>query len=97
MDSKCIFCGGELITADLNGVCGNCRTKASSCDIPFPNPYPDYNYYYQAGASQGWQCPVCQKVWSPWQPSCDCHLSGTGTYSTSTAGTSINDTFKEEK
>ena len=26
--------------------------------------------YTKIGASQGWQCPQCQKIYSPWQYEC---------------------------
>lgn len=29
-----------------------------------------------SGVQQGWQCPICSKVWAPWVKSCDCN----GTY-----------------
>lgn len=32
---------------------------------------------------QGWQCPVCGKVYAPWVSECDCHkIEVTGTTTT---------------
>ena len=28
--------------------------------------------------SEGWECPKCGKVNAPWMPSCDCHITRTG-------------------
>lgn len=33
------------------------------------------NYHPFNDVNQGWQCPVCRKVWNPNIPSCDCHKS----------------------
>lgn len=28
--------------------------------------------YNQLGAQQGWQCPICKRVLSPWTVECPC-------------------------
>jgi len=33
-------------------------------------------------AWEGWQCPVCMKVWAPWVAACDCHSFRTSTAAT---------------
>ena len=30
------------------------------------------NYYHTGGAAQGWQCPICYRVLSPWTIECPC-------------------------
>lgn len=32
--------------------------------------------FIQTGAPQGWQCPVCQRVLSPWTQECPCEGKG---------------------
>jgi len=36
---------------------------------------------------EGWQCPVCGKVWSPTWPGCDC--GGNRNHSITTTGTTV--------
>ena len=28
--------------------------------------------YMQVGAQQGWQCPLCKRILSPWTAECPC-------------------------
>lgn len=44
------------------------------------------NNYMKLGAQQGWQCPVCGNVLSPWTTMCPCHGNPTWTTSTTTDG-----------
>lgn len=49
--------------------------------------------FMQVGAQQGWQCPVCKRILSPWTPECPCRGQGMETItmtSTSTGTTKIN-------
>lgn len=34
------------------------------------------NNFIQSGASQGWQCPICKRILSPWTVECPCHGEG---------------------
>ncbi len=54
--SKCILCGRELTTADYYLVCGECNQKNLQPAIPM----------------QGWVCPRCGKVHSPYSMECNC-------------------------
>lgn len=38
----------------------------------------------QVGAQQGWQCPICKRVLSPWTPECPCRGQGPETFWTTT-------------
>lgn len=40
--------------------------------------------FTQNGAQQGWQCPICKRVLSPWTPECPCGGQGMMTYTTVT-------------
>lgn len=40
------------------------------------------NHFMQMGAQQGWQCPVCKRVLSPWTIECPCRGQGMETYTT---------------
>lgn len=49
---------------------------------------PSQNYsinYMQLGAQQGWQCPICKRVLSPWTPECPCKGQGMETWTTTTS------------
>jgi len=37
--------------------------------------------------SEGWQCPVCGRVWSPWTPGCTC--GGNVNHNISVTGTTV--------
>lgn len=43
--------------------------------------------YLKVGAQQGWQCPVCGSVNSPWTTQCPCH-GNPNWYETTTITTS---------
>lgn len=30
------------------------------------------DYYMKMGAAQGWQCPICGRILSPWTQECPC-------------------------
>lgn len=32
--------------------------------------------YIKVGAAQGWQCPICHRVLSPWTQECPCKGKG---------------------
>ena len=32
--------------------------------------------YVKVGAAQGWQCPICHRVLSPWTQECPCKGNG---------------------
>lgn len=38
--------------------------------------------YMQLGAQQGWQCPICKRVLSPWTTECPCKGQGSQTWTT---------------
>ena len=40
------------------------------------------NYFIQTGAMQGWQCPVCKRILSPWTTECPCQGQGKQTITT---------------
>lgn len=43
--------------------------------------------FMQVGAQQGWQCPVCKRILSPWTPECPCRGQGPETiWTTTTTG-----------
>lgn len=48
--------------------------------------------FMQVGAQQGWQCPICKRVLSPWTPECPCRGQGLETY-TSTSTSNNNETI----
>jgi len=52
---NCYRCGGELSTGDNDGVCSRCRNLAS---------------IHITEHSNGWICPKCGSVYSPWTPVC---------------------------
>ena len=40
----------------------------------------DWDYHnIQVGAMQGWQCPICKRVLSPWTMMCPCNGEGVNT------------------
>lgn len=39
--------------------------------------------FYQVGAQQGWQCPICKRVLAPFIPECPCQGMQTITFATS--------------
>lgn len=45
------------------------------------------NGFMQIGAIQGWQCPVCGRVLSPWTQECPCKGQTEGYWSVTTAHT----------
>ena len=46
------------------------------------------NYYgeYMPPVQQGWQCPICGRILSPWTWECPCGGRGTKTYMTTGTG-----------
>lgn len=62
MDGKCIFCGNELTTGDIDSICNNCK------NVGF-DMFPPYKY---VPTSTGWICPRCGIVNSPHVLKCDC-------------------------
>lgn len=48
--------------------------------------------YMKLGAQQGWQCPVCGNVLSPWTTMCPCH--GQPNWNTITSTTHTQDDSK---
>lgn len=51
-----------------------------------------YNFM-QLGAQQGWQCPICKRVLSPWTPECPCKGQGMETWTTTTTESTGNQTI----
>ena len=51
-----------------------------------------YNDFYSVGAAQGWQCPICKRVLSPWTPECPC--KGKVEWETSTSTPNPDSPFK---
>lgn len=43
--------------------------------------------YMELGARQGWQCPICKRVLSPFTPECPCKGQGHRTITTTTVTT----------
>lgn len=44
------------------------------------SPNRNWDGYHNGGfVQQGWQCPVCGKVHTPWVSECDCHRVIIGT------------------
>jgi hypothetical protein len=56
--SKCIQCGGELTTGDTPFICMTCKMKNEQQTPPM----------------QGWICPRCGTVHSPFITECSCPL-----------------------
>lgn len=50
--------------------------------------------YMQVGAQQGWQCPICKRVLSPWTPECPCGGQGQKTWTTTSGSTTPIKTYK---
>lgn len=51
----------------------------------------NYNMsFYQVGAQQGWQCPVCKRVLAPFVPECPCQGQGMQTTTIATLANAIN-------
>lgn len=53
--------------------------------------------FMQLGAMQGWQCPICKRVLSPWTPECPCRGQGMETYTTTTGTGKDTDYIKFTK
>lgn len=53
---KCIQCGSELATGDIGQTCTLCKMKNEG----------------QRAYLQGWECPRCHKIHSPFITTCDC-------------------------
>lgn len=50
--------------------------------------------FMQVGAQQGWQCPICKRVLSPWTVECPCMGQGMGSITiTSTPQKSYDITY----
>jgi DNA-directed RNA polymerase subunit RPC12/RpoP len=67
---KCMYCGVELTTGDIGYKCSRCQYQFIQRDNIPP--------------LQGWICPRCGKVHSPFISECDCPpptrtWTGTGT------------------
>lgn len=61
-------------------------------DVPYGYGWSPYwhGYYPAAPAKQGWQCPVCGKVYSPDIPSCwQQHGVGSQWFEVSTVSTTV--------
>lgn len=57
-------------------------------------PSQNYNMnFMQLGAQQGWQCPVCKRVLSPWTPECPCRGQGIETITVASTSTCKNETI----
>ena len=78
--SKCIGCGSELTTGDINNLCNQC-TGRPIINIPrifgpapgHFDPPPEYPPFETPNYGQsGWMCPRCGQVNAPWKPKCDC-------------------------
>ena len=77
-DGKCYACGAELTTADVKGLCTQCRNtgfdllptelQTPSVFPPFVPPTPPYT----PPAQYGWVCPRCGAVHAPFIPHCHC-------------------------
>jgi rubrerythrin len=54
--------------------CPGCNQSLTAGGCGCKNVYPTYGYYgyLRIGAQQGWQCPVCNAVNSPWSQQCPC-------------------------
>ena len=48
----------------------------------YPETTGETVHYMQVGAQQGWQCPICKRVLSPWTPECPCKGQGPQTWTT---------------
>ena len=57
-------------------------------------PSQNYNMnFMQVGTQQGWQCPICKRILSPWIPECPCRGQGVETYTTTSVSTSGDETI----
>jgi hypothetical protein len=64
--SKCIGCGCELTTGDVNNLCNKCEGRPI-INIPLiDSPLFEPTYYAP------WTCPRCGTVHAPWVSRCDC-------------------------
>lgn len=80
--SKCIFCGCELTTGELGGICNQCRLsgfgKIQNPRVfgPPPGPFdppPEYPPYdTPVPSTEGWICPRCKSVHAPFVRHCYC-------------------------
>ena len=63
---KCILCGTELGTCDNfeKVLCLGCMTKTNFYDAPMVFETPQI--------AQGWMCPRCGRVHSPYTATCFC-------------------------
>lgn len=58
----------------------------------------NYNMnFYQVGAQQGWQCPICKRVLAPFVPECPCQGQGMQTVTFTNTTTTINKEVKGKK
>jgi len=60
---KCTFCGEELISDGINGMCWECYKKT-------PNKIAENNYCKTEKLHAGWICPKCGYVWAIWVDRC---------------------------
>jgi len=76
---KCIGCGCELTTGDIDDMCRRCSGRPiiniPQTFGPAPglfNP-PEFSPFETPNYGQsGWTCPRCGQVHAPWVPKCDC-------------------------
>ena len=50
--------------------------------------------FMQVGAQQGWQCPLCKRVLSPWTIECPCRGQGMETFTTTVGYDDETDGYK---
>ncbi len=67
--SKCIGCGRELTTGNVNNLCNMCEGRPI-INVPLIDPLPEYPPYQPS--TSGWVCPRCGTVNSPHVLKCDC-------------------------
>jgi hypothetical protein len=63
----CSKCGGEIFSGIAN------RTTGSPLKCSCPSP--SYTVSYDLSTLQGWECPRCHKINSPYIQSCNCPVS----------------------
>ncbi len=76
--NRCSRCGGELGTADADGLCAVCRYKPSP---PLPCSAPPI----------GWQCTRCGTIHAPWVDRCNCPPPFRVTYASGTEAEAQNE------